>query len=110
MTNRLERAIARLHSMNHEEYASFLQKHTKSKDSEVSFAHIDDSLSLNNTYCNSILFNEIITSRWENYISSCIEEIYQEEVFCSRDEPEFDVVFSASNSISPTLDTYKVAA
>lgn len=54
MTNRLEHAISRLHSMNHEEYASFLQKHTKSKDSEVSFAHIDNSLSHNNAYCNLI--------------------------------------------------------
>ena len=29
-TSRLERAIARLQSMNHEEYANFLKKHTKS--------------------------------------------------------------------------------
>ena len=29
-TSRLECTIARLHSMNHEEYANFLKKHTKS--------------------------------------------------------------------------------
>ena len=43
-TSRLERAIARLNSMNHEEYANFLKKHTKSYNCDVSFAYIGDVL------------------------------------------------------------------
>ena len=40
-TSRLECAIARLHSMNHEEYANFLKKHTKS-DNLHEFLKFDD--------------------------------------------------------------------
>ena len=110
-TSRLERAIARLHSMNHEEYSNFLKKHTKSDNCDVSFAHIDDTAIVNGTHYTSIAFNEIISSSdWENIISSKIEEIYQIQTINFNDQQRFDAVFTASNPISPTPDTYKVAA
>ena len=110
-TSRLERAIAKLHSMNHEEYANFLEKHTKSANCDISFAHIDASSTLNNTHSTSISFNEIISSSdWENIISSNIKEIYQTQTIYFHDQQRFDAVFTASNPISSTPDSYKVAA
>jgi hypothetical protein len=109
-TSRLERAIAKLHSMNHEEYANFLEKHTKSDNCEVNFAHIDAASTINDTHC-TISFNEIISSSdWENIISSNIKEIYQTQTIYFHDQQRFDAVFTASNPISSTPDSYKVAA
>lgn len=44
MSSRLERAIAKLRDMSHEEYEALINRHSSSEDMRVSFPHINSLL------------------------------------------------------------------
>lgn len=102
MTSRLERAIAKLRAMSHEEYESLINRHSGSEDTDVIFPHI-------NAQSN---FASYIVTFEEAYIASLSELQICNTIYLQNDSQKFGASFEAPNFYIHTTqsETYQNAA
>lgn len=102
MTTRLERAIAKLRAMSHEEYESLINRHSGCEDTDVIFPHV-------NAQSN---FTSYIVTFEEAYIASIDELQICNTIYLQNDSQKFGVFFETPNFYNHTVqsETYQNAA